>query len=309
MAAAGPPTDDELNASRLLADKTARTLAVAIKSSGGLLVSDAARPLPAEARSDAEAAIAKLQEAGLVKTELVVICNKTDAQVARATTKKQLDQSARAGITCACGQPLTAERVEEALTIADLARDLLDGNRWMSVLLFDELVRVGVNAERIFLEQQAGGDEVDCVADISGEFVLFELKDKEFNLGNAYSFGAKIGILRPEHPVVITTEYVGGDAKEHFERAAASGTRPSTLERSHQRPVLYIEGLENLRSGVEQLAYQIYRADGATLLDDVLSVASIQSGSILAALGDDEKQSAASSRRTTRDRARKARAT
>jgi hypothetical protein len=42
------------------------------------------------------------------------------------------------------------------------------------------------------------------------------LKDREFNLGGAYSFGAKIGIIGPAHPVIISREKIGGDAKEHL---------------------------------------------------------------------------------------------
>ena len=42
------------------------------------------------------------------------------------------------------------------------------------------------------------------------------LKDREFNLGGAYSFGAKIGIIGPAYPVIISREKIGGDAKEHL---------------------------------------------------------------------------------------------
>ena len=51
--------------------------------------------------------------------------------------------------------------------------------------------------KEVLVEQSVGGDEIDCVANISGELTLFELKDKEFNLGN--------------------------DAKEHFTRARQAG--------------------------------------------------------------------------------------
>jgi hypothetical protein len=72
-------------------------------------------------------------------------------------------------------------------------------------LLLEELQKVGVSFDQTLTEQQVGGDEVDCLANISGELVFFELKDKDFSLGNAYSFGAKMGIIRPEHSVIFST--------------------------------------------------------------------------------------------------------
>jgi hypothetical protein len=128
------------------------------------------------------------------------------------------------GVRCACGRPLVDEQTEEALTITELGRGLLDKSRWLTLLLVDELAAVGVARESILIEQQIAGDEIDCLANISGDLALFELKDKEFNLGSAYSFGAKIGIIRPKHPVVISTEHVGNDAKEHYVRARLAGT-------------------------------------------------------------------------------------
>jgi hypothetical protein len=68
------------------------------------------------------------------------------------------------------------------------------------------------------------------------------LKDKEFNLGGAYSFGAKIGIIGPAHPVIISSEKIGGDAKEHFERAKLAGSK-GMRDRKVQHPIRYIEGL------------------------------------------------------------------
>ncbi|MGB4682418.1 MAG: hypothetical protein WBH65_07885, partial [Dethiobacteria bacterium] len=101
-------------------------------------------------------------------------------------------------------------------------------SNWMAVLLLEELRQVGIPHDHILFEQQIGGDELDVIVNISEELVLFELKGKEFSLGNAYSFGSKIGIVRPNHSVIFTIDYVGGDARGHFERGKVK--------------VLYIEG-------------------------------------------------------------------
>jgi hypothetical protein len=116
---------------------------------------------------------------------------------------------------------------------------------------------------------------MDCIADVSGELAFFELKDKEFNLGSAYSFGAKIGIVRPQHPVVVTTEHVGGDAKEHFERAREPRVRRyrSALDQDRQREVRYIEGIENLSARLGGIVGEIYKRDAQNILDELVPFA------------------------------------
>jgi hypothetical protein len=143
-----------------------------------------------------------------------------------------------------------------------------------------------VPREAVLIEQQVGGDEIDCIANISGELVLFELKDKEFNLGNAYSFGAKIGIIRPKYPVIISTEHVGNDAKEHFKRAQLARTAESrySSDADDENPITYIEGVDSLRAGIEQFVTNIYKSDAVALVNQVLPLASFNPGAIVRAL-------------------------
>ena len=189
------------------------------------------------------------------------------------------------GVKCACGRPIAKESIEEALSITDLGRNLLDGSRWLTLLLLIELQHVGVSLDNILIEQQMGGDEIDCLAVISGKFVFFELKDKDFSLGNAYSFGAKIGILRPDHAVIFSTQKVGGDTREHFERArVARGRRSDFPMASDDTQIHYIEGLSNLRIGVESLATSIYKEDATRFVQRVLSLAALQAERVLLTL-------------------------
>ncbi len=282
-----PPSENELAAARLLRDRSVRMLTIAIKASGGLLVRD----LPKQVSSDETRNIGELTEllkgARLVDSEIVVVCSKTQAQVTRAPNRDVLAELSARRIRCACGRPIADERIEEALTVTDLGRALLDKARWLTVLLVEQLEAVGVSRDDILVEQNVGGDEIDCLANISGELALFELKDKEFNLGNAYSFGAKIGIIRPAHSVIFTTEQVGNDAKEHFVRARKAGGPRDFDDESEEpgsREIVYIEGVHNLQVGVEQLTGSINRIDAARLLDEVLPLASLSGATLLQAI-------------------------
>jgi hypothetical protein len=302
-----PPetTATELKACELLAERLARTLSVAIKASGGLLVRDLAKQLPAESRDKAEMLAEELKAAGIVDSEIVVVCTKTQSQVTRAPNRSILEELSARGLKCACGRILCEERIEEALTITDLGRSLLDKARWLTVILLQELGRVGISRDAILVEQNVGGDEIDCLANISGELALFELKDKEFSLGNAYSFGAKIGIIRPDYSVVVTTEHVGNDAKEHFVRAR----RSSRAEFEHVQfdsdtnEIVYIEGVDNIRAAIEGLVSAIYASDAARELDRVLGLAALDGRSLLRALETPTQSESGSEKRRSEKRA------
>lgn len=282
------PDAAELKAARALADAATRKLAVAIKASGGLLVSD----LPAQIPSDQERAgdIRKtLEEAGLITGDIVVICKQTDTQVNRVPSEETLKRLSREGLRCACGRSIGEERIEEALSITESGRRLLDSSRWMHLLLVSELLDLGIPRDGILLEQQIGGDEIDCFAEISGELAFFELKDKTFSLGNAYSFGAKLGLVQAEHPLIITTEYVGNDAKEHFERAAAAAgprSRGRAGASSSVDNLRYIEGIGNLPEGLENLVGAVYTKDAASLVSAIFASGSLDARAVVAALAD-----------------------
>jgi hypothetical protein len=276
-------TNAKIEAARLLCQKDARILATAIKSSlGGLILSDVERQLKHDKISDVAGLLDKLHRSGLISSEYVVVCARNSNQVARVADVKVVEEMSRKGVRCGCGRKLVDERREEAVAITDFGRELLDKSTWMSVLLVDELRGVGVSDDRIMIEYSSGGDEMDCIADINGELILFELKDKEFSLREAYSFGAKVGLVRPKHPVIVTTERVGGDAKEHFQKAQLAGASRGVMRDPDQaKPIRFIEGIDNLRSGLEDLASSVHRADAFRILRDVMPLGAISPNHLL----------------------------
>lgn len=285
MESPGPPSAEEQAGAEVLADSVARQAMLAIASAGGLLRSDLPKQLGADDRSRAADVIAALGDAGVIDSDLVIICRRDSTQVARVPNRAAIDAAAKAGVRCACGRPILEEQVEDALALSALGRRLLDGSRWMSLILLDRLHRLGIDYEQMLIEVKSGGDEMDCFVDISGELTLFELKDKEFSLGNAYSFGAKIGIHRPEHSVVVTTSYVGNDAKEHFKRSRDAGQEYDIRgRRSTPTAVRYIEGLDNLARGLADLIDEVYARDAAMALTKPMAYGMPDGSSLVGAL-------------------------
>ena len=282
------PSDKDLTAAQILSDRPTRILAVAIKQSSGLLVDDLQKQLPPADRSRIEDIRNDLYSANLIVTETVVICKKTGSQVAKVADPASLQSFANSGLKCACGTPMNNEQINAAVSISDLGRRLLDGSYWLTLLLVHHLIDLGVPIERLLVEQVTGGDEIDCIADIDGKIILFELKDKEFNLGSAYSFGAKIGLMDPEYSVIVTTAHVGADARDHFTRSRRIGRRDrySNIDDEGQA-VVYIEGVASLRAGLMELISRISITQVDNFLTEALSMSSVPTSSLLTAL--DEK--------------------
>lgn len=275
------PTDEEQRSAQLLSDDALRHAAIRIASSGGLLRQELPKHL-GDAADRADEIEEMLRQSPLVDVDLVVTCKSRSTQVARAPSRKVLDEMGRQGLKCACGRSVLDERVDEALTLTEHGRQMLNGSYWMSILMVIELLDLGVLLENMLIEQVAGGDEMDFFADVSGELVLMELKDKEFNLGNAYSFGSKTGIFQPSKPIIVTSAYVGNDAKEHFKQAALARRSASTFgDPAGGQEIEYVEGLSNLRSRLEQVVGEIYAQDAKQVLNRVLPYAAASGESLI----------------------------
>lgn len=271
----------DVAAAEALADRAARTLAVAVKSSRGLLLKDAAKQLDGAPES-AESLVDGLVRAGVVTREVVVVCQSAQTQVVRVPDKASLSKLAKSGLRCACGLAIDKEVPEELLSVTDLGGLLIDKSRWLSVLVRERLVALGVPRQNILLECQIGAEEVDCIAAISGELAIFELKDKQFSIGNAYSFGAKISVLRPQHSVIVTTETVGSDVKDHFSRSRGAD-RGNRLRREAPDSIYYVEG-GDFAPGLTAMVLGVYARDGRTILNTALSRGLADAGSLIAAL-------------------------
>ena len=286
------PSRQELRAAELLQDRVARTLTLAIKASGGLLVRDLLKQVSADAHDRIEGLTDNLKDTRIIESEIVVVCTKTHGQITRSPSREVINELSEKGIKCACGKPLNEERMEEALTITELGRSMLDKSHWLTILLVEELCAVGLTRDAVLLEYSPVDDGVNCIANISGEVTLFDLTEREFNLGDAYSMGAKIGVVRPQHPVIVTTERVGSDAKEHFVRARLTGAAKefddplmSRSDEPRERgEITYVEGVENLHPVVERVASGIYQKDAIQCLNSVLSLAAFDGASLLRAL-------------------------
>ena len=281
-----PRTPETIAGAGTLANKELRTLAIQIKTSRGLLSKDIAKITENRASRDL---VDELVEKDIASREVVVVCGVSHGQVARVPDKNSLTKLALDGLRCACGKPIDEESPEDLITISKLGVLLLDKSRWLSILVREELINLGVPATDILLECQLGSDEIDCIALVSGDIVILELKDKEFSMGNAYSFSAKISIVNPRHSVIITTEKVGPDVKSHFSRTRwdSRPTRGRSYAADAPGSLHYVEG-NNFVPSLRIAVAKIYRADAQRILNEALAAALPSAESLLEAIASSQ---------------------
>ena len=129
---------------------------MSIKAAGGLLFRDLSSSLPGDAKQGVEEVRRLLERAGLITADVVVVCSRTGAQVARIPNREVLQTMANSGIRCGCGRAITEERSEESIALTELGARLLEGNRWLTVLLVRELMKVGVSLDDMLVDQAPG---------------------------------------------------------------------------------------------------------------------------------------------------------
>lgn len=242
--------EHHLPIAHVLEDQTNRRLALTIGKSGrhGMLLSHAARELPGEALS-IDSIRDDFVRVGLVEAEIV------DAPQ------------------------------ERRLAITPAGRYMLDQSRWMSLLVREYLLELGVREADILFECKIGDSEIDCITNVCGELIMFELKDKVFSLGDAYRFNSKMNIVKPRYPLILTTKYVGGDAKQFFIHTKAArfnlwdrlhlpvvDVAPDGYEGSYtpgyesKNRVIYVEGMDKLYPVLRNLIDSIYHTEALTIL-------------------------------------------
>ena len=115
----------------------------------------------------------------------------------------------------------------------------------MYIWITELLKKNGVRKEAIRWELAASGEDLDIMVEDFDSRVFFELKDREFGLGDAYPFVYRVTRYGGRLGIVATVEKVSTDAKKFLE------------EESHRREyplqIQYLEGPENIKKGVEDV--------------------------------------------------------
>ena len=95
---------------------------------------------------------------------------------------------------------------------------MLDNNYWMAATVVRLLNTLNIPSEKILIDSSATGQDMEMFVDIDGTLVMFELKDAEYGLNNAYALGARIGMHRPQLAFIVSAKGIASEVKDHFKR-------------------------------------------------------------------------------------------
>lgn len=244
---------EDIPLAAILEDQRARSLSLLIKSSGGVLLPDILKKGGLEI-DDANAALERLTAAALVNREHVIICKKSAGQINRVNSVDSLRKFLDLDVRCSCGTPIAQERIEDLYIPSNKLQRMLDQSFWMSVWLVKTLIAVGIAADRVMLNLHEGPEEIDAFVDANGKLALFELKDREFSMGDAYPFGARVALYKPDYAFIISTRGVAPEVKEHFKRIKL----PCQF--------FYLDSLSQLESTVGDLLANLNRRQAVEVL-------------------------------------------
>lgn len=194
-------------------------------------------------------AIEKLISWGLVIPKILVLCRKTAIAIAVIQSKEEISEENARGLRCPhCGRAFSAELIKESYMVSDLGKSLTRGSHWMTVLLTDMLLAKGIPEKSIIWNLTADSEEVDCVVQFKDQVWIFELKDRNFESGDAHPLIYRAVKFKASKIIVFTTGQATQEARNVFKDMAHS----SRSETSHGAPN-YIEGVANLESAIDIL--------------------------------------------------------
>lgn len=174
-----------------------------------------------------------LLDCGLIHKEYLVLCRQDSHTICAVRDRDKIASGTGTRFRCTiCGRPFCEELIEEIFALTGDGKTLLDGSRWMMIWVTDLLIAAGIGRDRISWNAVAGDDELDIITDVLGSKVFFELKDRDFRLGDAYPFALRVERYGGDGGVVVCTETIDNEAKRFFneERPTAQRARVDLVE-------------------------------------------------------------------------------
>jgi hypothetical protein len=243
-------SEDELRAARLLVGAEARSFLLQLAQIGKVRAADAKLP---------PALIESLLGEHLLSKEYLVLCRKDSRTLCQVTNVEDLNVVSGGKLVCAtCGRKFGEELVHEIFAGTDSSKQLVTSSRWMTIWLTDLLIQAGLAKEKIVWSATAGDDEIDIMTDELGLRILFELKDREFGLGDAYPFAYRLDRYGGNLGIVVSTDKIAQEAEKFFhEQRSKSAASIETL------------AAERIETGVRDLVDKYSRAGAQRVLNNL----------------------------------------
>ena len=236
-------TPEDINAAELLVNIDIRRFMLRLAQVGKMTSKDAVDL----AKSDI---LQRLLSLGLIAEEYLLTCKQDQHTICVVPSKEHLTIDPMASLRCSvCGRSFPEENLQIIYTLSERGKKLLDGSLWMSIWVTELLKKSGVREEGVKWGLEASGEELDIMVEDFDSRLFFELKDREFGLGDAYPFVYRITRYGGAGGIIATLDKVSTDAKKFFEE--------ETHRREYPIRIQYLEGPKQIQEGIPHIVEQL----------------------------------------------------
>ncbi|BAI80369.1 hypothetical protein DEFDS_0895 [Deferribacter desulfuricans SSM1] len=234
---------EDIKAAELLVNTDIRRFMLRLAQVGKMTSKDAVEL----AKSDI---LERLLSLGLITEEYLLTCKQDQHTICVVPSKKHLTTDPMASLRCSiCGRSFPEENLQVIYTLSERGKKLLDGSLWMSIWVTELLKKSGVKEECIKWGLEASGEELDIMVEDFDSRLFFELKDREFGLGDAYPFVYRTTRYGGVSGIIATMDKVSTDAKKFFEE--------ETHRREYPIRIQYLEGPKQIQEDIPKIVEQL----------------------------------------------------
>jgi len=234
-------SEEEAKAAYYLIDNTSRQFITRLAKLGKIFEKDALNFV-----NNNQTVITKLIDLGLIKEEYLITCKKTQQTLAVIPNKNLINPQYKCSY---CGLSFAEENIQKIYSLTEKGKKILDGSRWMYIWITEILIRNGVNKNNIKWNIESGGEEIDIIVEDFDTRIIFELKDREFGLGDAYPFAYRLSRYEGDLGIIITMDKISKDAKKFFHEE---------MKRSDLN-IEYIEGPESINEKMHKIIEKLVK--------------------------------------------------
>jgi hypothetical protein len=235
--------DSELKASSLLQNEQMRKSLTLISKAG--LVSE--HDLKTKLKNVTAQNLDTLINESLVTTSYIISCRKNSTQLGMMINPAELEELKN--LKCAyCARNFKDEQITKSFSISDMGKKMITKSHWMTVWITDILLKHGIDEKSIIWNLSDASEEIDCALQINGRVWIFELKDRNFESGDAQRLGHRAIKFKANKAIVITTGTMSTDAKNVMNDLAGE----PFLNDQKWSP-FYIEGIDSVETSIQKL--------------------------------------------------------
>lgn len=161
--------------------------------------------------------LSSLEEFKAINNEVLIQCRKSNKHLATlAYNDKNSDKLS--GIKCAhCGRKFKDEIVTNVYSLDQKFSELLKESHWMTILVTEDLINIGVDRNQIVWGLKDKSDEIDIAFIHKSQFFIVELKDSDFDVGHAYKLNYRSLKFKADYTVICVTGKISDESKELFD--------------------------------------------------------------------------------------------